>query len=53
MNTAFGVGLELGRFSASLKYFIERFGFPAQAGIAAREEQFSGLEFRLGLLFGW
>jgi len=53
MNTAFGVGLERGRFSASLKYFIERFGFPAQAGIAAREEQFSGLEFRLGLLFGW
>jgi len=53
MNTAFGMGLERGRFSASVKYFIERYGFPAQAGSAAREEQFSGLEFRLGFLFGW
>lgn len=53
MTTAFGMGFERGRFSASLKYFIETYGFPAQAGIAAREEQFSGLEFRLGLLFGW
>lgn len=53
MNTAFGMGLERGRLSASVKYFIERYGFPAQAGIAAREEQFSGLEFRLGFLFGW
>jgi len=53
MNTAFGMGFERGRFNASLKYFIERYGFPAQSGAAAREEQFSGLEFRLGLLFGW
>lgn len=53
MATAFGMGFERGRFNASIKYFIETYGFPAQAGVAAREEQFSGLELRLGLLFGW
>jgi hypothetical protein len=53
INTAVGVGFEQDRFSVSLKYFVERYGFPAQAGLAAREEQFTGLEFRLGLFFGW
>ncbi len=53
MNTGLGMGFERGRFNASLKYFVERYGFPAQAGAAARQEQFSGLEFRLGILFGW
>jgi hypothetical protein len=53
MNTAFGMGFERGRFSASIRYFLESYGFPSQGGVAAREEQFSGLEFRLGLMFGW
>jgi hypothetical protein len=53
MNTSFGMGFERGRFNASVRYFLESYGFPSQGGVAAREEQFSGLEFRLGLMFGW
>ena len=38
------------RFTAGMRYEIDRFEFPAQAGIQ-RAEQFAILQFSIGLLF--
>jgi hypothetical protein len=48
-----GAGLDFreGRFTAGLRYELERFNFPARAGIQ-RIEQFAILRFRVGLALG-
>ncbi len=48
-----GAGLDFreGRFTAGLRYELERFNFPARVGIQ-RIEQFAILRFRVGLALG-
>lgn len=46
-----GVSLRSGRFTAGLVYELERYEFPAQAGVE-RIEQFAVMRFNIGLALG-
>jgi len=46
-----GLDYRSGRFSAGLRYFLDRYNF--ERGSAIEAEQFSGLLLKLGYTFGW
>ncbi len=51
LTSVTGLDYRSGRFSAGLRYFLDRYNF--ERGSAIQAEQFSGLLLKLGYTFGW